>query len=246
MHPITEIVDYSDERGNSIRCLGAVGAPGKVSVSFKGSGNTLTLQPGAAFNHLKIDFEGDGGSVDIGRPHQNSKHSLRMRLGHYSHIVIGPNCSEEAEVYFAVAEGCTITVGSDVMFASRNQVRATDTHAIYDLAGGARVNPSADVVIGNHVWFAVEAVVLAGSSIGDNSVIGFRALVAGNIPANVVAVGIPAKAIRTNIEWKRPVTYGFKNGPRYLGISDQSDGPDLTLLAAPSLPDESPMSPSTG
>jgi len=39
--------------------------------------------------------------------------------------------------------------------------------------------------------------VLKGSVIGDNSVIAAGAVVAGSIPANVVAAGVPAKVIRT-------------------------------------------------
>lgn len=38
---------------------------------------------------------------------------------------------------------------------------------------------------------------LPGVSIGDNSVIGAGAVVTKDVPANVVAVGNPARAVRT-------------------------------------------------
>ena len=48
--------------------------------------------------------------------------------------------------------------------------------------------------VGNNVWFGVT--VLAGVTIGDNTVIGAGSVVTKDIPSNVVAVGNPCKIIR--------------------------------------------------
>ena len=53
-----------------------------------------------------------------------------------------------------------------------------------------------DVVIGQNVFIGLNCVVLKGAAIGDNSVIGAGSVVAGNIPANTLAAGVPAKPIR--------------------------------------------------
>lgn len=66
---------------------------------------------------------------------------------------------------------------------------------------GERLNYARPVVIGNHVWIGSEVLILKGSTIGDGSVIGARALVAGRIPANVVAAGNPARVVRENVGW---------------------------------------------
>ena len=53
------------------------------------------------------------------------------------------------------------------------------------------------VKIGNNVFIGVNSVVLFDVAIGDNSVIGAGSVVTKDIPSNVVAVGNPAKVIKT-------------------------------------------------
>ena len=51
--------------------------------------------------------------------------------------------------------------------------------------------------IGNDVWLASKVSVLGGATVGDHSVIGAGAVVRGDIPPRSVAVGVPAKVIKT-------------------------------------------------
>jgi acetyltransferase-like isoleucine patch superfamily enzyme len=53
------------------------------------------------------------------------------------------------------------------------------------------------VHIEDNVWISVQAVVLHGSSIGRDSVIGACSLVRGRVPAGVFAAGNPLKIIRS-------------------------------------------------
>jgi acetyltransferase-like isoleucine patch superfamily enzyme len=46
------------------------------------------------------------------------------------------------------------------------------------------------------VWIGMNSVILKGSRIGDNSIIGAGSLVTGIIPPNVIAGGNPAKVLR--------------------------------------------------
>lgn len=55
------------------------------------------------------------------------------------------------------------------------------------------------VKIGNNVWLCGQSAVLKGVTIGDNSVIAFRALVTKDIPDNSVAVGNPAQVLEKKI-----------------------------------------------
>jgi acetyltransferase-like isoleucine patch superfamily enzyme len=52
------------------------------------------------------------------------------------------------------------------------------------------------VDIGNNVWIAAGSVVLPGSRIGDNAVIGAGSVVRGEIPANEIWAGVPARKIK--------------------------------------------------
>ena len=55
----------------------------------------------------------------------------------------------------------------------------------------------APVTIGNSVWLPWRVFVMPGASIGDGSVIGANSLVSGAIPPRSLAVGSPAKVIRS-------------------------------------------------
>lgn len=50
--------------------------------------------------------------------------------------------------------------------------------------------------IGKNVWLGAGVTVLPGVTIGDNSVIGAGSVVTRDIPANVVAVGVPCRVMR--------------------------------------------------
>ena len=54
-------------------------------------------------------------------------------------------------------------------------------------------NTVALVSIGEDVWIAAGCKILKGSQIHDAAIIGASSLVKGEIPANAIAVGIPAK-----------------------------------------------------
>ena len=60
------------------------------------------------------------------------------------------------------------------------------------------------IIIGNNVFLGFRTTILPGVTIGDNCVIGAGSIVTRSIPANSVAVGAPARVIRTTDEyWDR-------------------------------------------
>ena len=59
-------------------------------------------------------------------------------------------------------------------------------------------------MIEQNVWLGEGVVVLPGVTIGENAIIGANAVVSKNIPAFSIAVGNPAKVIKTyNFEQKK-------------------------------------------
>jgi maltose O-acetyltransferase len=88
-----------------------------------------------------------------------------------------------------------ITIGHDVQIGPNVQL-LTPTHPIDAELRRAKYEAAKPIVIGDNVWLGGGAIVLAGVSIGDNSVIGAGAVVTRDVPANVVAVGNPARVIR--------------------------------------------------
>lgn len=49
------------------------------------------------------------------------------------------------------------------------------------------------IFIGSDCWIGANAVILAGVRIGDGTVVGAGAVVTRDLPANVIAIGVPAK-----------------------------------------------------
>lgn len=177
---------------------------GDVEINFKGSNNKVIVAYNAKIKSLRVTFDGDNGLLRIGKNPKVGKASFNIRIGQDSTVRIGDNVSTTNPAQISAVEGTTVSFGNDVMIASGNQFRADDAHPIFDVETELRVNPSADIKIGNHVWIAAGAAVLGGAEIGDGSVIGFRSLVTRKIPNNCVAVGAPAKVVRRNIAWERP------------------------------------------
>lgn len=136
------------------------------------------LAPRCFFNNLVIRAAGGGG------------------------VRIAADCTFNGAELVAF-DGPTIHVGRDCMFSSEIRVMTTDHHVIRDAATGERINPPEDVVIGDHVWVGRGVQMIKGARVGDGSVIGARALVTGEIPPGCLAVGVPAKVIRSGIVWER-------------------------------------------
>ncbi|MFC0336950.1 maltose O-acetyltransferase [Kushneria avicenniae] len=88
-----------------------------------------------------------------------------------------------------------ITIGRDVQIGPNVQL-LTPTHPIDAASRRAKLEAGAPIVIEDNVWLGGGAIVLAGVTIGENSIIGAGAVVTRDIPANVVAVGNPARVIR--------------------------------------------------
>ncbi|MFE4330844.1 sugar O-acetyltransferase [Streptomyces sp. NPDC056831] len=89
-----------------------------------------------------------------------------------------------------------ITIGRDCQIGPNVQL-LTPTHPVEPQPRRDRLEAAKPITIGDNVWLGGGAIVLAGVSIGDNSVIGAGAVVTKDIPANVVAVGNPARVIRS-------------------------------------------------
>ncbi|MFI2709757.1 sugar O-acetyltransferase [Micromonospora sp. NPDC018662] len=89
-----------------------------------------------------------------------------------------------------------ITIGADVQIGPNVQL-LTATHPVEPEARRAKWEAAEPITIGDNVWLGGGAIVLAGVTIGDDTVVGAGAVVTRDLPANVVAVGNPARPIRT-------------------------------------------------
>jgi len=88
-----------------------------------------------------------------------------------------------------------ITIGEDCQIGPNVQL-LTPTHPLEPGPRRDKLEAARPIVIGDNVWLGGGAIVLPGVTIGDNSVIGAGAVVTRDVPANVVAVGNPARPVR--------------------------------------------------
>ncbi|WP_437092801.1 sugar O-acetyltransferase [Streptomyces sp. enrichment culture] len=89
-----------------------------------------------------------------------------------------------------------ITIGEDCQIGPNVQL-LTPTHPVEPQPRRDKLEAALPITIGDNVWLGGGAIVCPGVTIGDNSVIGAGAVVTRDIPANVVAVGNPARPVRT-------------------------------------------------
>lgn len=116
-------------------------------------------------------------------------------------IVIGSDFTMEGG-HIASTEGRMIMIGDDCMFSNHIEIRNGDSHAIFK--DGMRINEAQDIVICDHVWLCANAKIMKGVFIAENSIVGNSSLVSGICDENnSIYAGIPAKKIKTSIQWSR-------------------------------------------
>lgn len=109
-------------------------------------------------------------------------------------IEIGENfCSNHN---LLILDSAKVKIGDNVLIGP-NCSFYTSTHPINYKEREYGTELAKPITIDNNVWLGGNVVVLAGVTIGENSVIGAGSVVSKNIPPNTVAVGNPCEVIKT-------------------------------------------------
>jgi len=106
-------------------------------------------------------------------------------------IIVGKNVFINMGCKFQDQGG--IFVG-DGTFIGHNCVIATLNHCENPAHRGNMI--ARPVHIGRDVWIGANVTILGGVSIGDGAIIGAGAVVTHDVPANSVAMGVPARVVR--------------------------------------------------
>jgi acetyltransferase-like isoleucine patch superfamily enzyme len=88
-----------------------------------------------------------------------------------------------------------IVVGGGCAIAWDVQILDSDQHRLDG------VDEPADVVIGDHVWIGNRATILKGVTIGDGAIVAAGSVVTDDVPARSAVAGVPARVVRTDVEW---------------------------------------------
>lgn len=135
--------------------------------------------------------------------------------------IFGPDCSFRLEgnnITISIGDESTFTrncnfsaqednmridIGEDCMFSNSIVIRTSDSHPIYSKLTGERLNLPKSVKIENHVWVAPNSIIMKGAIIESGSIIGSETMINKRIPPNSLAVGVPARIVKENIQWTR-------------------------------------------
>jgi maltose O-acetyltransferase len=127
------------------------------------------------------------GTVMSGRVRLTGTGAITRRL------VIGNDCYLNENITFNLGAALTlednVSVGMDCLFI-------TNTHEMGTADFRAGTVVAKPVRVGRGAWLGARVTVLPGVTIGAGAVVGSGAVVTGDVAANVLAGGIPAKMVR--------------------------------------------------
>jgi len=142
--------------------------------------------------------------LGIGDPKRIKKVTEKFTKYNFPNL-IHPNVIMDKSVILGsgniITAGCILTV--DIVIGNYNVINLSTTighdtqiknHNVFNPSS----NISGAVSVGNGNLFGTNSTVLQGIRIGDNSIIGAGSLINKNVDSNLVVVGVPGKAIKSN------------------------------------------------
>ncbi len=121
--------------------------------------------------------------------------NVSLRNGERIEIGAGSKIGEHACIWAGDGTG-RITIGRNCRFGPGVFVTASDYGMHPDLGIAEQPRNERDIVIGDDVWLGARVFVGAGVTIGDGAVVSANSVVTRDLPAGVIAVGIPARVVR--------------------------------------------------
>ena len=131
---------------------------------------------------------------------RSSQKEERLRL---LRTLLG-SCGEDIviEPPFYVDYGYNIRTGK-AFYANPNCCFSTAGHPLDVAQRNAGLEYAKPITIGSNVWIGMGVQVLPGVTIGDNAVIGAGSVVTRDIPAGMLATGVPCRPVRQIAEKPR-------------------------------------------
>ena len=131
-------------------------------------------------------------------------------IGHGSKISVGENGILEMGENFTITAETSIVChkkikfGNNVLISWENLFMDTDFHKIKNKEKNNIINEPKEIYIGNNVWIGCRNIILKGSEISNNCVIGSDSLINKKFNRdNVLIAGNPGKILKENIIWER-------------------------------------------
>jgi acetyltransferase-like isoleucine patch superfamily enzyme len=140
---------------------------------------------------LGLDNMSFGRGSTVGDGYRFYAQTEDSRIVIYDNVSINYNVSINAD-FGTIEIGSNSLIGPAVIMRSSNH-SFSDSSSLISSQG----HDSGNITIGENVWIGANATILPNVSIGSNSIIGAGSVVTKNIPNDVIAVGVPAKVIKS-------------------------------------------------
>lgn len=197
---IYRIVGFNSIRGKSNMKISWVGVfARRTHIKNNGKNNCLILEEGCRIYDSQIQFFGENNTVKI--EHDCVLKNVDIWISDGGIVEIGHNTHFSGKTHIACIEGKKVHIGERCLFSDTITFRTGDSHSILD-SDGKRINKAKDITIGNHVWIGQQVIVLKGSTVGADSIVGTGSLLTGKTyDSNSIIAGIPAKIVKQHVSW---------------------------------------------
>lgn len=170
----------------------------KFKIVINGNNNSVIIASNCLLDNTVIHINGDN-NILIVEKKARFMGPCKINMSNGAKLHIGENAGIRGVSF--ILDAANISVGKLCMFSYNIIIRNTDSHKVIDLSTNEIVNPSKDIILGEHVWIGHNSTILKGVSIGDDSIVALGAVVTKSCPANSIIAGNPAKIVKTNVTW---------------------------------------------
>ena len=167
-------------------------------------GNCIECGTPVSLERVNIQFNGSNARIKIGSEVWVAN-ELNIECGNNATVTIGNGTTfDKTTLYSAYGD---IRIGADCMFSYEVFLRNHDSHFIFDAETGNRINYTKTIEVKDHVWIGQNAILLAGFTVGKNSIVGAGSISSSAFPDGCVIAGNPARIIREGVTWHRDMTW---------------------------------------
>lgn len=175
----------------------------KIKRYVKGNDNKIVVGNNTRLNGTSFRIVGNNNIIEFGENVNIGKGCSFWAEGNNIRIYVGNHTTFTQKIHVnAQEDNSQILIGDDCMFSNTIIIRTSDSHPIYN-SDNIRINPAKSINIGEHVWIAPNTKIMKGVTIGSGSIIGSDTIVTKDLPSNILAVGHPAKVVKTGVRWTR-------------------------------------------
>lgn len=193
------------------------------------SGNILYCEEGLDLRGCSISFKGNNSLVYLSR--NKHRYGLKVDMYRSNVLYVGRDNYFNGSLSLVLSERKHVVIGNDGLFSFGIWVRTADPHLIYSCDTHKRINPSKNVLIGDHVWIGQGSMILKGSRISSGSIIGANSTVSGKlIPSNESWGGAPAKKIAERVFFDKDCVHNWTKKKTKASQHYESDAWDFTAI----------------